>query len=181
MDEVPGDIPMESVGDSSGAASGSDGYAGPGVDEFINGVGLEMLVEEEPMVHAEDPPTGGSSEDGPGEVLPEVGDIQPEMGGEVQPEEIDKKEFQKENHRRNSRNWHAKWIKKGVPREANPKPDTDTDSKKDMRVVCAEFIAKWIAESGMDPSNERRTMAYKAWMESDQRAALLAARAGSQM
>ena len=50
-----------------------------------------------------------------------------------------------------------------------------------MRDACAAFVAEWIRNCGLPPSNDRRAKAYKAWMESDQRASMLAGRAGVQM
>ena len=45
---------------------------------------------------------------------------------------------------------------------------------------CARFVTRWLSESNLPPSNERRMLAYKAWMESSERAALMAGQAGVQ-
>ena len=106
-------------------------------------------------------------------------------------DEGNKENRQRELHRANSRAWHAKWVSKGVPRDAReheevpasqPEPAAAENPKcRDMRTACQEFVSSWIATSNMPPSNERRAAAYKAWRESPERAALLAARAAVQV
>ena len=121
------------------------------------------------------------------EVVQQVPQALPEQTAAETEEE--KRERQKERNRVNSRAWHAKWVKKGVPKQpeepmivepAPEIPDQNDQPVRDMRVACREFIAKWISESDMAPSSERRTAAYKAWMESDERSALMAGRVGVQ-
>ena len=80
-------------------------------------------------------------------------------------------------HRENSRAWHEKWISKGVPR-----PEAAQDqAPANMRDACLKFVSAWVAASDMPRSNARRVAAYEAWMRSEERAALLAGRAGAQI
>lgn len=113
-----------------------------------------------------------------------------------------------EKKRATSRAWHAKWVSKGVPRpapavagqvqDAGPAPVAGQDGGPvpvagpgpdgaaavnrplNMRDHCARFVRRWLSESNLPPSNERRLLAYKAWMESAERAALMAGQAGVQ-
>lgn len=145
---------------------------------------LEPPAEQElPEPPAEDSNLAEVAE--PPAEVPEVPQASPQ---DAETEE-EKRERQKERNRVNSRAWHAKWVKKGVPKQPEQPvieepapviPDQNDQPVRDMRVACREFIAKWISESDMAPSNERRTAAYRAWMESDERSALMAGRAGVQ-
>lgn len=100
-----------------------------------------------------------------------------------------------EKARENSRKWHQKWISKGVPRvsasTSTPTPSAATaaaapsnpplsDGGVSLAKVKDQFISKWIKESNMAPSNERRAAAIKAWMASQERANFLAGREGVQ-
>ena len=138
---------------------------------------------------------------------------EPESKGENQPEKKPKKEkteAQKMNHRRNSLNWHNKWLSKGVPRPpkvvsktkstkkkgskddknkgnrapatAAPAPATDGPGPALVSLCKAkeDFVTDWISKSTLPPSMERRNAAVKAWLESDVRANLMAQRAGVQ-
>ena len=89
-------------------------------------------------------------------------------------------------HRKNSTKWHQKWISKGVPRTQEPKrgakskASASTDRPQNLVQAKDSFISQWIKDSNLPPSNDRRTLAIKAWMESPLRANLLAGRAGVQ-
>jgi len=95
-----------------------------------------------------------------------------------------------ERKRATSRAWHAKWVSKGVPRAAadddaaeaaapvvQPVPAAPVN----MRDACNRFVSKWIELSGLPPSNDRRKLAYAAWMISAERAGLMAGRQGVQV
>ena len=127
-----------------------------------------------------------------------------------QSKEDQKKQFKtSEKQRENSRNWHKKWISKGVPREDQskkvPKPvpksmitkkekskeklgkpatssSSSLSSKPAKNLAQAKdfFITKWIEGCGMDPSNDRRTAAINAWMNSSERSDFIAGQKGSQ-
>lgn len=98
--------------------------------------------------------------------------------------EAKKKERQAEMKRISSNKWHEKWISKGVPRvPKDPNDDSrneTNDRPANMRDACAQFVAKWISECGLPPSNERRKKAYEAWMSSDERSKLLAGKSNVQ-
>lgn len=127
------------------------------------------------------------------------------------PQEADKRKAPKSTpkHLENSRLWHKKWIKKGVPRDSSKTKKTATKStaasaastpvaktapkKKPATAASAEpkpiktlaqakdkFIGEWIQGCGMPPSNERRAAALKAWMESSTRSDLMAGKMGVQ-
>lgn len=117
---------------------------------------------------------------------PPAAELQTKDESMVEENEEDKENKKREVHRANSRAWHAKWVKKGVPRDAReyeeiPASQPETAVCRDMRTACQEFVSRWIATSDMPPSNDRRNAAYKAWRESPERAALLAARAAVQV
>lgn len=129
---------------------------------------------EEPSVVSEGVPGGN-----PGVEKAEDESKKPEPNNMDDDEEAKKKDRQAEMKRRSSNLWHEKWISKGVPRV--PKDDSKrSDQPVNMRDACAQFVAKWISESGMQPSNERRKKAYEAWMSSDERAKLLAGKSNVQ-
>jgi hypothetical protein len=108
-----------------------------------------------------------------------------------------------ERKRKVSREWHAKWKAKGVPRrEAEGQQDTGAavevvdDDDADANIAPADrvkaesnasvgsslqhamnkFMQNWLAASSEPPSKARRTAALQAWMTSPERVALLAAR-----
>lgn len=97
-------------------------------------------------------------------------------------------EMKKIIHRRNSDAWHAKWVKKGVPRVPPPAAEPTAESTEPAPPIPYvstldarnRFVSEWIAASGMAPSNERRKAANAAWMESPLRAQLMATRIGTQ-
>lgn len=93
---------------------------------------------------------------------------------------LQEEERKKVLKRKNSREWHAKYVSKRVFRE-QATPQQKPDTNKNMHTACVAFVSRWIQESGMAPSNERRASAYKAWMASEERAALLASKSGVQM
>eukprot|EP00435_Cladocopium_sp_Y103_P045667 s474_g13.t1 len=126
------------------------------------------------------------------------------LEGGVKPDE---KVFKtSEKQRANSRDWHKKWISKGVPRngvapkigksakskispKAKAKGTTSSKSSsasspsqpaKTLAQAKDIFIAKWIEGCGMDPSNDRRAAAIKAWMDSVERSDFIAGQKGSQ-
>lgn len=126
------------------------------------------------------------------------------------PNDSDEELTKSEKKRRSSRAWHAKWVKKGVPRTSNHEAPGDANNDPEpsasqpdaasvepspevppaatgpvvitnMREACAKFVKDWIAKSDLPPSNDRVLKARKAWMESDERAALIAGRQNVQM
>lgn len=102
---------------------------------------------------------------------------------------------QAELKRKTSRERHAKFKAKGLLRAskvgAHDETEVSTDDKnhvaadnkvevaKDMTKVKWEFIRDFVAKSGLPPSQERRSAALKAWMESSERAAFQATRVGA--
>ena len=123
-------------------------------------------------------------------------DNQPDGEGEPAPndDDDDADEARKEKKRKQSREWHAKWIRKGVPRvaapaEPEPARPADDDAHENpelpppanMREACQRFVTRWINESGLPASNERRRAAYTAWNNSEERRALMAGRANVQI
>ena len=98
-------------------------------------------------------------------------------------EPVEKKYKTSETHRSNSSNWHKKWVSAGVPRASNAS-SSSTASSETTKVTLTQakdkFIAEWIKSSNLPPSNERRSLAIKAWMDSSARAEYLAGRAGVQ-
>ena len=95
-------------------------------------------------------------------------------------------EEQAERHRRTSRAWHEKWVKRGVPRVANP-DDAESEPagftvnlQGSLSEARNEFVAKWIAASTLPPSMESRSKALEAWMASSFRAEMMASREGVQ-
>eukprot|EP00435_Cladocopium_sp_Y103_P054071 s74_g17.t1 len=95
--------------------------------------------------------------------------------------------------RASSRAWHAKWEKKGVPKRqrievpenapAPPAPPAvirEPGSFNNLMEARDYFIRDWIAHSDLPPSNERRAAATSAWMASQLRADVMAARSGIQ-
>ena len=116
----------------------------------------------------------------------------------------EKKSFKSsDTHRKNSREWHQKWVKKGVPRSSTSETKETSSEKKsgspseptgstmekessDAKPISNlarakdKFIAEWLNSTHMPKSNERRAAAIKAWMESSERANLLAGRSGVQ-
>ena len=100
-------------------------------------------------------------------------------------------------HRTSSNSWHSKWVPKGVPRVVAPKAkstggrakakaapvppvDPSNSSVESLSKARDLFITKWIHDSGMSKSQERRKAACDAWMKSSLRAQLLASRTGTQ-
>ena len=100
-------------------------------------------------------------------------------------------------HRKSSLSWHTKWVQKGVPRVAKEKTKESVKAKAKAKAAPASvdpnsapvqslskardlFITKWINESGMPKSLERRKAACDAWMNSSLRAQLMASRTGTQ-
>jgi hypothetical protein len=134
-----------------------------------------------PMVTSSDGPQP-PPEDGPTELAESEGE--------------NEKDRKKELHRASSRAWHAKWISKGVPREAVPpatalvatapaadSPELASPSpsvSSSLARARDKFISEWIELSDMPKSQERFKAACKAWMESTIRADFLSARAGVQ-
>lgn len=124
--------------------------------------------------------SGGIPGENPGAVKGEEKSKEPESENTDDPEEK-KKARQAELKRISSNKWHEKWISKGVPRV--PKDDSQNEANgrpANMRDACAQYVSKWINESGLPPSNERRKKAYEAWMSSDERSKLLAGKANVQ-
>ena len=108
----------------------------------------------------------------------------------------DDEEAKKERKSKSSREWHAKWIRKGVPRVAPAEPEPappiadhahegheipELPPPANMREACQRFVSRWIIESGLPASNERRRAAYTAWNNSEERRALMAGRANVQI
>ena len=91
-------------------------------------------------------------------------------------------EEKKAIHRENSAAWHKQLIKKGVPRNSVDGDNTSEPSQPIQSLSQArdQFVAKWIQDSNMPKSMERRTAAYEAWMSSETRANILAGRSGVQ-
>ena len=89
-----------------------------------------------------------------------------------------------QKHRDNSTSWHKKWVSKGVPRGAAKAKAKASSTASDRKPTLAKakdmFISEWITKCDLPASNDRRTMAIKAWMDSDVRANLMAGRAGVQ-
>lgn len=92
-----------------------------------------------------------------------------------------------ERHRANSRAWHEKWEKKGIPRSSSSSNGNGeaargpaVNAPASLSEARDRFVTHWIQNSGMHKSNERRKLAYKAWMESSIRADIVAGRSGIQ-
>ena len=115
------------------------------------------------------------------------------------PIDSDEELTKSEKKRRNSRAWHAKWVKKGVlrsdpnaaeaapstteeapePVQADVPPPVENDGRStssNMREACAKFVKEWIEKSNLPPSQERVLKARQAWMNSEDRSAMLAGR-----
>lgn len=126
------------------------------------------------------------------------------------PADVSAAELKRMVHRQNSAAWHQRWVKKGVPRpqaqdgvapvastestaaassempsemphvsETAERPDA-VPSFSSLSKARDYFITKWIAESGLPKSNDRRNAATRAWMESSLRANFVAGRDGIQ-
>lgn len=129
----------------------------------------QVLVDEPPLVaNAEEPAADSTG----GPVIPTT-PADDDAAKAKETKRVEKK-------RKVSRDWHAKWISKGVPRPPAPNVREVPTPVSNMREACAKFVSQWIAASGMEPSNERRQAAYRARMESDQRSDYLAGREGVQ-
>ena len=141
----------------------------------------EMIPEPElsaPVVTKPEEPEEPDTPEMPESVLPD-----PPANSKGPMTQEEKKQQQLEQKRANSRAWHQKWVSKGVPKDpkdSTPASSEPTTQNKSMREHCQEFVSEWIKNSGMEASNERRVAAYKAWMESERRANLMAGRAGVQ-
>ena len=180
------------------AACGLDDVDGPSPYEDEYDSPIEGFVPDEPLEinsHA-----GGDSVDAlVGEnPTPEDAENDPDVthdlvGDQSLEESLDKEVEKQERtykttpaHRKNSTDWHKKWISKGVPRTQEPKgvvkPKASVSKDRPQNLVQAKdsFISQWIKDSNLPPSNDRRKEAIKAWMESPLRANLLAGRAGIQ-
>lgn len=141
-----------------------------------------------PSAEAPSAMSGGVPGEDPGAV--NTGEVPGEdPGAGTEPNTGDDEEAQKKKERKaemkriSSNKWHEKWISKGVPRA--PKDESQSQSEPssrpaNMRDACAQFVSKWINESGMQPSNDRRKKAYEAWMSSDERSKLLAGKSNVQ-
>ena len=92
-----------------------------------------------------------------------------------------------ERHRQTSREWHAKFISKGVPRcqaathAASGTEDADTEQSitfsRRMHAWVADYVVKR-QETWEGTRKELRAKAFKEWVSSAERADLLAGRAG---
>ena len=177
-----------------GVAAVGDQVASPANDLGENGGPVTPVVEirdtpplgpvanppAPPMVNQDGNDDRGNQPDGEGEPAPNGGDDE---------------EIRKEKKRKQSREWHAKWVKKGVPRVAPSEPEPvpaagdhgdacespELPPPANMREACQRFVTRWINESGLPPSNERRRAAYTAWNNSEERSALMAGRANVQI
>ncbi len=127
----------------------------------------------------------------PEPVAPAPAQSPQQQAGEGEDEAEKKKQAQLEKKRSNSRAWHAKWESKGVLKK--PKTATATDVSEPAVVAPRSaasfssltdardfFIKDWISHSDMEQSVDRRKAATKAWMESNLRSEVVAARAGVQ-
>lgn len=87
-----------------------------------------------------------------------------------------------ENQRKNSREWHKKWLSKGVPREEKSSEGASGSSSEapSLAKTKDQFISNWLFTCGLPPSNERRKKAIQAWLESPIRANIMAGRQGIQ-
>ena len=132
-----------------------------------------------------DEPQLEESQDLGGAPMPD--EPQPEDPQGVVEPDLSEKQTKLEKKRANSRAWHAKWVSKGVPREHPAEADVHVAVQPapavqvNMRDVCNRFVTKWIEECGLPASNDRRKLAYAAWKNSAERAALMAGRQGVQV
>ena len=87
-----------------------------------------------------------------------------------------------ETQRKNSREWHKKWLSKGVPREEKSSEGASGSSSEapSLAKTKDQFISNWLLTCGLPPSNERRKKAIQAWLESPIRANIMAGRQGIQ-
>eukprot|EP00435_Cladocopium_sp_Y103_P017325 s3816_g4.t1 len=144
---------------------------------------MENLIPGEPALDIKSNEDGGSSgndvvhSESPTSVAPSVPNDDARVDGENKPREYKTTE----KHRSNSNNWHKKWVSKGVPRpQKSEEASSSTDRPQNLAKAKDSFISQWIKDSNLPPSNERRKLACKAWMESQVRADLMAGRAGIQ-
>ena len=139
------------------------------------------------------------------EILAEEPELPPEISEPTEPTESTEptgtsQVFKSsEAKRMKSREWHKKFVSKGVERNPKkgptskakaapkskvaPKPKVSARDKydgKSLVQVKDQWIREWIEDCSLPPSNERRSLAIKAWMESSVRADLMAGRAGVQ-
>lgn len=122
----------------------------------------------------------------PKPVADRMPDLNQSGGSSDQPEmkrqKTEKTDAARELHRADSRAWHEKWVKKGIPRNpaSDPAPPAPGLPPATLSKARDRFISEWIQASDMPPSQERFKKACKAWMESSARADYMAARAGVQ-
>eukprot|EP00435_Cladocopium_sp_Y103_P065325 s80_g27.t1 len=130
----------------------------------------------------------------PSDAVPEGEVLEKQLEAEIDKSSQPTKVFKSsEKARENSRKWHQKWISKGVPKDGNnqkKKTKVATKAKgptssgggsssssqpaKSLAQAKDMFISKWIEGCGMDPSNDRRNAAIKAWMNSSERSDYIA-------
>ena len=118
-------------------------------------------------------------------------------------------ERRKEAKRVSSRAWHATFVKKGVRKEGEPTQESEPPEakeasepaqpsqpcddlklkalEKDLRKVRADFVAEWMKKNNengkattAEEKNDLRNKANEAWMDSELRAEIMAARKGQQ-
>ena len=124
---------------------------------------------------------GGAIAEEPDSQPPGEGHEAPRQGHPVVA--MSEEERKRNIHRENSRAWHEKWVRKGVPRQnaGQPLPEPMPAGPMNMRDHANRFITEWVQNSEMPPSVERRRAACAAWMVSEERANLIAGRAGVQI
>lgn len=108
---------------------------------------------------------------------------------EAEQEEV--KRLRRQRHRDVSAAWHQKFSRKGEIRDqgvadggldsrASPHAPVEVPDLSvpltDMRAAKRRFVSDWISQSDMPPSRDRCKAALQAWMQSTDRAALLAGR-----